>query len=803
MGNVEALEAAASQLPKAAPANDLERLAATLERAFDGVLQLDSKGLFTAWNSGAERLLGWSSAEILGRSVELIVSPRHRETIASNLARIAACAAKGVPEAAVPEASASEAPISLRAVHRDGRRFSADFFLYVRRHGEDCRIDVFVRDLTEREQLQRQQSERANQRAILNFLEEGYAELDLAGNYQWVNDAYCRTFDRTREEVLDPDYQKIAHNPVSADLRELFKTVYQTGEPVRSFEWEYQPGRFCESTVSLKRGENGKPTGFVVLSRNTTERKQHERELRNAKDAADAANRAKSEFLANMSHEIRTPMNGVIGMTELALSTDLTEEQRDYLGMVRSSAEDLLVIINDILDYSKIEAGKIALVPAQFNLVELVGDTLKSLAIPAHKKSLELAFQVAEEVPALVVGDSVRLRQVLVNLAGNAVKFTGQGEVVVEARLESKNETESRVHFTVRDTGIGVSPEAQQRLFRPFEQADSSTTRQYGGTGLGLAISKKIVDLMGGQIWMESTPGLGSAFHFTAIFGAAGHPERPSILSSPDLLGLPVLIIDDNETNRRILEETARRWQMLPQVACSGPEGLAKLEAAAAVGEPFRLVLLDEQMPGMGGLQVIERIRAIDPTQGVTVMMLTSSDQTSSALRCRELGVETYLIKPIKPAELLSMIGKALGGARDSSTARLPIHVQRAGRCLSILVGEDNLVNQKLIVSILKKMGHQTSIAADGIDVVSKSQETSFDLILMDVQMPGIDGLEATRRIRDQERSTAKHTPIIAMTACAMTGDRERCIEAGMDDYVSKPVTLAALGRALAAYAAS
>ena len=803
MGNVETPEAAGSQSPNVAAAGDLQRLAATLQRAFDGWIELDPNGLITAWNSGAERLFGWSSAETMGRPVELIVSPKHREIVSSSLARIAAGAAETIPGEPPPEE-----PIFMRAVHRDGRRFSAEVFLFPRRKGMDYGVDVFVRDLTDREQLQHQLTERANQRAILNFLEEGYAELDLAGNYQWVNDAYCRIFNRTREEVLDPSYQKIAHNPVSVDMRELFKTVYKTGEPVRSLEYEYSPGRFCEMTLSLKRGEDGKPTGFITLTRVTTERKQHERELRNAKDAADAANRAKSEFLANMSHEIRTPMNGVIGMTELALSTDLTDEQREYLAMVRSSAEDLLVIINDILDYSKIEAGKTALIPVQFNLVELVGDTLKSLAIPAHRKSLELAFHVAADVPALVVGDSVRLRQVLVNLAGNAVKFTGQGEVVVDASLESRNETELRVHFTVRDTGIGVSPEAQQRLFRPFEQADSSTTREYGGTGLGLAISRKIVDLMGGQIWMESTPGLGSTFHFTATFGAAGPPGEPGILvnpdllSNPDLLGLPVLIVDDNETNRRILLETARRWQMRPEMARSGPEGLAKIEAASASGQPFRLVLLDEQMPGMGGLEVIEQIRLIELSQGVTIMMLTSADQTSSALRCRELGVETYLIKPIKPAELLAMIRKALGAARPSAAVRLP-SVSRAGRCLSILVGEDNQVNQKLTVAILKKMGHQATLAADGIETVNKSQETLFDLILMDVQMPGIDGIEATRRIRSQERSTAKRTPIIAMTACAMAGDRERCIEAGMDDYVSKPVTLATLARALAPFAVS
>jgi CheY-like chemotaxis protein len=496
-------------------------------------------------------------------------------------------------------------------------------------------------------------------------------------------------------------------------------------------------------------------------------------------------------------------MNGIIGMTELVLSSDLTGEQREYLTMVQSSAEDLLVIINDILDYSKIEAGKLALDRVQFDLGELMGDTLKSLAIPAHRKHLELAFHIDENVPALVVGDSVRLRQVLVNLTGNAVKFTENGEVVVNVRLESQNETESKVHFTVRDTGIGVPLETQERLFLPFEQADSSTTRQYGGTGLGLAISKRIIELMGGKIWIESTPGVGSRFHFTARLGLAGTPKQPSILCSPDLRGMRVLIIDDNATNRRILEATVGRWQMDPQVAESGPAGLAKLESAAACGQPFSLVLLDEQMPGMDGLQVIEQIRSIAPLHGVTIMMLTSADQHLSALRCRELGVETYLIKPIKPTELLAMIGRALGTSRPSTAPRVPFIRHNAGRSLSILVAEDNVVNQRVVLAMLERMGHRSTLAVDGIEAVNKSSQASFDLILMDVQMPGIDGFEAARRIRSQETATSNRTPILAMTACAMTGDRERCLEAGMDGYVSKPVSLDSVARALAPYAAA
>ncbi len=766
--------------------DDEQKLAAIHDLAFDAVFELNSGGRITAWRPSAEKLFGWPESDAIGQHVESIVSPKHREVFLSSLFQT------------ITLGLAPDKPLPMRAVHRDGRRFSTELFLNIRQSGS---VAVLVRDLTDREQFASLLSERTNQRAILNFLEEGYAELDLAGNYQWVNDAYCRVFGRTREEALDPHYQRISHYPVSVDLREIFKTVYKTGEPVRAFEFEYRPGHFCESTFSLKRGENGQPTGFVTLTRNITERKRQEQELANAKNAAESANRAKSEFLANMSHEIRTPMNGIIGMTELALSTELAAEPREYLGMVRSSAEDLLVIINDILDYSKIEAGKIDLDRIQFNLIELIGDTLKCLAIPAHRKSLELSFHADENVPELVMGDPVRLRQVLMNLAGNAVKFTAQGEVVVDVTLESREETHWTVHFTVRDTGIGVPPEAQKRLFRAFEQADCSTAREYGGTGLGLAISKKIVDLMSGEIWMESTVEAGSVFHFTAKLEVAQSRQEPSI-PHMDLSGIPVLIIDDNDTNRRILVKTVERWGMAPGTADSGSAGLAKIEDAAASGRPFQLVLLDEEMPEMGGLEMIERVRGMSHLRGVTILMLTSSDQTSSAARCRELGVETYLVKPVKPAELLSMIQKALGAALPERKAT-PKSIPAAGYSLSILVAEDNVVNQRLIVAILQKMGHRPVLAVNGFEAIAKASETAFDLIMMDIQMPGMDGFEATRRLRSQQQITGVRTSIIAMTAYAMSGDRELCMNAGMDDYVSKPVTLESIAGVLARYHAS
>ena len=570
------------------------------------------------------------------------------------------------------------------------------------------------------------------------------------------------------------------------------------GEGIHSDEdvfWRANGTSFPAEYWAYPIRKEGEIVGAVVTFLDITTRKGAQEGLRKAKEAAEAGSRAKSEFMANMSHEIRTPMNGIVGMTDLALDTELTSEQREYLGLVKSSADSLLHLINDILDFSKIEAGKLDLEETEFKIRDLFSDTLKSLAVRADQKHLELSARVSPSVPSAVIGDPTRLRQLIVNLVGNAIKFTDHGNIVVDAEPEDSSNDAVHLHIRVSDTGIGIPPEKQQMIFEAFAQADGSTTRRFGGTGLGLTISRRIIEMMGGKMWVESEVGKGSVFHFTVTFKHAltsafdsQRPERHT------LRGLPVLIVDDNDTNRNILAEMLTNWRMRPVLAESGNSALEAMEAANRAGHIFPVVLLDAQMPEMDGFGVANRIHENPALAASIILMLSAERRLADTVRCRELGVEIFLTKPVGQSELLDAILVALG-VRLTEDQSMPsaalAEEEPVGPSLNILLAEDNSVNQKLAIRLLEKAGHNVVLAANGrevLEALGQVRPPGFDLVLMDIQMPEMDGVEATTAIRDGEKSSGKHLPIIAMTANAMRGDRERYLDGGMDGYISKPI---------------
>lgn len=656
-----------------------------------------------------------------------------------------------------------------------------------------------IRDISERKRVE---SELENSlsllRAIIESTADGMIAIDTKGRIVTWNQKFMDMWKLPKDAVESGDVEGLLQYLKEQLVQpELFiqnlHSAYQNLEMNISDTLEFKDGRVFERYSTPYR-MYGEIAGRVWSYRDITERKQMIDQLQKAKEEAEAANRAKSEFLAKMSHEIRTPMNGILGMTELALATELNPEQKEYIDMARISANSLLHIINSILDFSKIEAGKMELMNRPFDLEEAVSQVADNLALRAHEKGLELVYYIDPDVPLHLIGDEIRLQQILFNLIGNAVKFTDTGEVIFRVGMVGEQNGRVKLQFIIKDTGIGIPEDKMDRLFQSFMQLEDVHVRKYGGTGLGLAISKQLVEMMGGEISVESREGEGSTFAFTAVFPVDEGKKAENPIQI-DISNLRILIIDDNKTNRIVLEKMLAKKGALVVLAEGGSEGLDLMRQRKGTGDPFDIILLDAHMPGMDGFAVAEQIRRDQDMKDSIILMLTSADIKGGPMRCKELDIDTYLVKPISQKELLEAISKALRRKQDHEEYK-NYHGMRSiekyaanGKKARILLAEDNLINQKVAVALLERKGHQVVAVSNGKEVLSLlEKDHDFDLILMDIQMPEMSGLEATGKIREREKTTGRHIPIIAMTAYAMKDDREKCMEAGMDGYISKPL---------------
>jgi two-component system, sensor histidine kinase and response regulator len=642
----------------------------------------------------------------------------------------------------------------------------------------------------------------------LDSAHDGLWDWDIAANNGYLSPQWKKALGfgeedrglglRAWESRIHPDDLPGAQSVLSAHLAGRTQGVaieYRVRHADGNWQWVGTYGRVVE------RDAEGQALRMVGVHRNISERKMFENELLRAKEVAESASRAKGDFLANMSHEIRTPMNGIIGMTELALDTQLDAEQRGYLQTVKSSAESLLSIINDILDFSKIEAGKLELETIEFSLPAVLGDTFKSLALRGHQKGLELVYGIETGTPQVLRGDPNRLRQVLMNLLGNAIKFTEKGEVEVSVKQISRAGRTARIEFAVRDTGIGIAKDKQEEVFGVFSQADTSTTRRYGGTGLGLAICRRLVELMGGRVWLESEEGRGSVFHFTTELDVV-RDELVSERIDKRFQGMRVLLVEDSPSAARELGDTLRRWGFHVALASNGDEANMTMRVAQKSGEAFDLMLVDARMPEPGGFELPSRFHTEGAPCDRIIMMLTTESQRNDAARCRQFGVRAHVVKPVSSGDLLDAIRLSLSTTIDSEVKlddfRIDESLAEAGnvaRRREVLLVEDNPVNQTVATKVLERAGFKVTVAGDGQEAIEWFEKQRFDIILMDVQMPVLGGLDATKAIRAREarRSWAmsgrwESIPIIAMTAHVMSGDRERCLDAGMDDYVAKPI---------------
>ncbi|HVS38710.1 MAG TPA: response regulator [Gemmataceae bacterium] len=810
------------------------RLAVLLDYLPVMIYGLDSDGWFCLWNRECERVLGYRREEVFGWTrlqlyQRMYPDPQYRDWV---LAQVANHRYRDL-ETTIAAADGATRICSWS-------NFSAE----VRIPGLSVwGVGVDVTERKGTEDALRQANARLD--LAVRGSNVGIWENDMPDGDYWKGKVYCTNImeqlgypppdSATEFSNVATPYHPDDRERVLDGLRDYF--AGETPEYEVEFRARHADGswRWILSRGIAVRNAEGKPIRFAGTRIDITDLKRIEEELRQAKEAAEAASRAKSEFLANVSHEIRTPMNAVLGMTDLALDTSLTEEQRNYLTIVSTSANHLLNVINDLLDFSKIEAGKLELDHADFSLRKVLGDALRALAPRAHKKGLELICRLDGDVPDALIGDAGRLRQVLLNLVSNAVKFTDEGEVVVEVKCLTAEHAERAENtqegppdasflpssavsvssavsllFEVRDTGIGIPADKQQTIFQAFEQADNSTTRHYGGTGLGLSIASRLVGLMGGGVTVESTVGRGSTFRFTAFFERQPHPvEVAWECCAVDVRGLRVLVVDDNATNRLILEEWLRGWQAEPTVVADGLHALNALWRAVALGRPYAVALLDGRMPGVDGLALAEEITRSPELAACRVILLTSGDHPGGRARRRQAGVAAAAMKPVQQEELLEVIrrvlspsanqdqGTADGAASGQSQPRAPYVALTTQKPLRILLAEDNDLNQQVVRHLLGRYGHTVHTAKDGQEALAALEQDAFDLLLLDLHMPHMDGFQVVETVRRREPADGRRLPIIALTARSMKGDRERCIQAGMDEYVSKPVRRAELFAAM------
>jgi PAS domain S-box-containing protein len=666
--------------------------------------------------------------------------------------------------------------------------------------GEILYIEGSFEDITERKKAEQAfLEEKSYLERLFESAQEGIVMTENNGRVIRVNKEFEKMFGFSKTEVIGRFIDDlVAPQELLSEATNITQTAARGKKmAVETIRRRKDGSSIHVSVLSSPIIVSGEQLAVYAIYRDITERKQAEQQIIQAKEAALSASLAKSQFLANMSHEIRTPMNGIMGMTELALDTDLTPVQRDYLQTIKSSADSLLNIINDVLDFSRIEAKKIELESINFKLKDFVNDVVSSMSVLAEKKGLETLCHIAPDTPTYVKGDPGRIRQILVNLISNAIKFTQKGEIVVSLKVKSRISKKVNLQFTVSDTGIGIPESKKKLIFQSFTQADGSTTRKYGGSGLGLAISSSLVDLMGGQIWVESHERKGSKFHFT--IGIEARDKPPETFKPSDvrkLEGQPVLVVDDNATNRRILKEMLINWKMKPDLVSSGKMALRSLRQMQNNEKFYSLILVDAQMPEMDGFTLVDKINMEFEDQSPAIMMLTSLGIRGDASRCQHLGISVYLVKPVKQSELLESIlivlnKKSFKKEQQQVITRHTIREQH--KKYHVLLAEDNLVNQKVVKKFLEKLGHEVEIVNNGKQALSALKTRNFNLILMDVQMPIMDGYEATAAIRKKEAGKTKHIPIIAMTAKALKGDRESCLAVGMDDYLAKPISLPGL----------